>query len=214
MAQTLFKKYFVDDIDPENLPEGWRWGKLGELCDLNIKTLSKNDKLDWINYIEISEVSQGYIGNVSRYKRGAEPSRARRIINHGDTILSTVRPDRGSYFLSINPEQDLLVSTGFAVFTPSKAPFSFVYLFLTQEESIRYYGFMAHGAAYPAISPEIILNMEVPIPPNEIFDEFHSNVEALLFKFDLNIKESKYLSQIRDSLLPKLMNGELEVPAP
>ncbi len=211
MAQTLFKKYFVDDIDPDNLPEGWKRGKLGEICSVNLKTLSKNDKLDWISYVEISEVNQGYIGNITRYKRGMEPSRARRIISHGDTILSTVRPDRGSYFLSINPESELLVSTGFAVFTPSKAPYSFVYLFLTQEESISFYGFMAHGAAYPAINPEIILKMEVLIPPKKIFDEFHSKVESMLLKFNFNINESKYLSQIRDSLLPKLMSGEIDV---
>lgn len=34
IAQTLFKKYFVDDIDPENLPEGWRWGKLEEIISV------------------------------------------------------------------------------------------------------------------------------------------------------------------------------------
>lgn len=99
MAATLFKKYFVDDVDSGNLPNGWRIGKVKDICSVNQRTLSKCDDLKWIDYIEISEVSKGSIGIISRYDRGKEPSRARRLLKHGDTVLSTVRPDRGSYFL-------------------------------------------------------------------------------------------------------------------
>jgi type I restriction enzyme S subunit len=212
MAQTLFKKYFVDDIDPDNLPEGWRWGKLGDLCTINTNTLSKAYNFKSLQYIEISEVSKGNVGTIAFYERGKEPSRARRLLNDGDTVLSTVRPDRGAYFLAINPPPNLVVSTGFAVFSPKqKVALSFINQFLIQEESFKYYGFMAHGAAYPAINPNTILKMEIPVPNVVALSEFNGFAEPLLRQVSKNNEESRTLNVIRNTLLPKLMSGEIEV---
>jgi type I restriction enzyme S subunit len=212
MAQTLFKNYFVDDIDPDKLPEGWRWGKLEDLCAVNINTLGKAHNFKVLQYIEISEVSKGNVGTIAIYERGKEPSRARRLLNDGDTVLSTVRPDRGAYFLAINPPANLVVSTGFAVFSPKqKIAFSFINQFLIQEESFKYYGFMAHGAAYPAINPITILNMEIPIPSIEAISEYNGQAEPLLRQISNNNEETKTLKFIRDSLLPKLMSGEIKL---
>jgi restriction endonuclease S subunit len=131
MARTLFRSWFVD-FDPVRakvegrtpegmdaataklfpaafaesalgpVPKGWRVGTISEIAEANAWTLGKNDPLGGLDYIEISEVNRGGIGTIIRYIRGAEPSRARRRLRHGDTILSTVRPDRGlSFWLSI-----------------------------------------------------------------------------------------------------------------
>ncbi len=211
MSQALFNHYFVDNIDPDNLPEGWRNGKIKQIAKSNLKTLSKSDILLKIDYVEISEVNRGSIGNITTYVRGKEPSRARRILSHGDTVMSTVRPDRGAYFLAINPYKELIVSTGFAVFSPFEVPYTFLFLLLTQPDLIKYYGFVANGAAYPSISAETICDMDIVLPEKELLEEFHKKVEPLLLNFNLNINESKILSNIRDTLLPKLMSGEIDV---
>ena len=210
IAQTLFKEMCLPKS--EELPEGWRVGKLGEVCDVNKNSLNKkNDFLAWIDYIEISEVSKGVVNNVTRYDLGEEPSRAKRKLKNGDVVLSTVRPDRGSYFLAINPSKTDIVSTGFAVFSATLVPYSFLYLFLTEENIIKYYGHIANGGAYPAINPNVIMDIELIIPKDDVLEQFHNTVEPLLLKYHLNNKQTQTLISIRDSLLPKLMKGEIGV---
>lgn len=222
IAQSIFREWFVgfnypnatDEMVKSELgmiPQGWKVGKIKELCNVNKNVITKKDNFDWIDYIEISEVTKGKIGNVSRYKYGEEPSRARRKLNHGDTVLSTVRPNRGSFFLSINPPSTLIASTGFAVFSPTKAPYSFLYLLLTDPEKLEYYGHVADGAAYPAVNPNLIMDMDIVIPEDGILNRFHSIAEPILNTMIHNEQQSATLAALRDALLPKLMNGEIEV---
>lgn len=99
---ALFPEHF-EHGEHDMLPIGWRLAAIEEVCGINGWTLVKNDDLETLEYVEISEVNRGNIANISTYSRGEEPSRARRRLRHGDTVLSTVRPDRGSYFLALNP---------------------------------------------------------------------------------------------------------------
>ena len=223
ISKAIFKEWFVDFNFPNatgkfqnteigKIPFGWNVGKLGDVCEANKNTLNKkSDLLEWIDYIEISEVNRGQIGNVTRYNLGEEPSRAKRKLKHGDTVLSTVRPDRGSYFLAINPSQTDIASTGFAVFSPTKIPFSFLNLFLTDEINLKYYGQVANGGAYPAINPNTIMEMDLIIPDAETLKAFHKIVEPMFLQVQQNTEENKILSSLRDLLLPKLMKGEIEI---
>jgi type I restriction enzyme S subunit len=240
MARALFKSWFVD-FDPVRakaegretglpkhiadlfadrfqeselgeMPEGWSLQTIGSLSDLNALSLRKNDKIDRIEYIEISEVSRGNIGSVQTFERGAEPSRARRRLRNGDTVLSTVRPDRGSYFLCLNPTPNLIASTGFAVLTPTRAPWSFVHAAMTQEAVFEYLGLRADGGAYPAVRPEIIGQWLAPWPKEEgIPKEFHCACSSFYERAAQNRCESNTLAAIRDALLPKLLSGEIRV---
>jgi type I restriction enzyme, S subunit len=213
LAQSLFKSWFVDATQSA-LPKGWRYATIAELCEINSWTLRKGDELDQIEYVEISEVMRGNITNIQPYGRGEEPSRARRRLRHGDTVLSTVRPDRGAYFLCLNPSPNLIGSTGFAVLTPTTAPWSFIHAAMTQSDVFEYLGQQADGGAYPAVRPEIIGGLEVPWPNKpELVEEFHRACAPLYERAELNRQESRTLATLRDALLPKLLSGELRVPA-
>ena len=213
LAQSLFKSWFVDATQSA-LPKGWRNAAISELCEINSWTLGKGDELDRIEYVEISEVMRGNIANIQSYARGEEPSRARRRLRHGDTVLSTVRPDRGAYFLCLNPSPSLIGSTGFAVLTPIKAPWSFIQAAMTQADVFEYLGQQADGGAYPAVRPEIIGALEVPLPNKpELVEEFHRTCAPLYERAENNRQESRTLAALRDALLPKLLSGELRVPA-
>jgi type I restriction enzyme S subunit len=212
LAQSLFKSWFVDATQSA-LPKGWRYATIAELCDINSWTLNKDDELDRIEYVEISEVSRGNIANIQVFQRGEEPSRARRRLRHGDTVLSTVRPERGSYFLCLNPSPNLIASTGFAVVTPTKASWSFIHAALTHPEVSEHLGQQADGGAYPAVRPEIIGKWEVPWPDKpEKVERFHRACAPLYERAEHNRRESRTLVALRDALLPKLLSGELRVP--
>jgi type I restriction enzyme S subunit len=236
MARALFQSWFVDfdpvhakaagrqpsgidaktaavfpsSFDADDLPEGWRLGTVNELCEINSWTLGKKDELDELEYVEISEVSRGDIANISTYNRGEEPSRARRRLRHGDTAMSTVRPDRGSYFLALDPPAHRVASTGFAVVTPKKAPWSFVHIALTQPEVFERLGQLADGGAYPAVRPEVIGDLKLPVPDRpEILTAFHETCGPLLEQAEANRTQSRTLATLRDTLLPKLLSGEV-----
>ncbi len=211
MAQALFKSRFVDPTQ-NGLPEGWRYKTIAELCDINARTLNKSDELDAIQYIEISEVSRGDIANIQVFARGKEPSRARRRLQHGDSVLSTVRPERRSYFLCLNPSLNLVASTGFAVVTPMKAPWSFIHAALTQSEVYEHLGQQADGGAYPAIRPEIVAALQIPWPDNQKrVEEFHCACAPLYERAQHNRLESGTLAALRDILLPKLLSGAIRI---
>ncbi len=238
MARALFQSWFVDfdpvrakldgsqppNLDPATsalfpehfersedglLPTGWCHATTEELCEINGWTLSKSDDSKTLEYVEISEVSRG---NIATYSRGEAPSRARRRLRHGDTVLSTVRPDRGSYFLALNPPENRVASTGFAVLTPKKAPWSFIHAALTLPEVSDHLGQMADGGAYPAVRPEIIGAMKIALPNQpKILEAFHRISAPLFEQAEANRTQSRTLATLRDTLLPKLLSGELSL---
>lgn len=242
MARALFKSWFVDfdpvrakmrgerpegmdaetaalfpdeivEVDGREMPRGWKLGSFAEVTTINKAVLRKDDNLDKITYVEISAVSEGGISEVMRYSRGEEPSRARRRLSHGDTVLSTVRPDRKAYFLALHPEESLIASTGFAVFSPNRtSEWPFIYAGLTQDEVFLNLGQLADGGAYPAVSPDIIGALPLVYPQNpDIVKAFSESVGPLLELSERKRRESLNLSVIRDTLLPQLLSGELDV---
>ncbi|MFN7290174.1 MAG: restriction endonuclease subunit S [Pirellula sp.] len=243
MARALFQSWFVDfdpvrakldgriptGLDQETaalfpshfehgeyglLPVGWCHSTIEELCNINSWTLSKKDDFKTLQYVEISEVSRGNIANIVTYTRGEEPSRARRRLRHGDTVISTVRPDRGSFFLALYPPENRVASTGFAVLTPTKAPWTFIHAAMTQQDVSDYLGQMADGGAYPAVRPEVVGAMKVAAPCDaKLLKAFHSYCKPLYEQSDAIRAESRTLATLRDTMLPKLLSGELSVPS-
>jgi type I restriction enzyme S subunit len=209
---ALFPDSFQESERGE-IPRGWRVASINDLAEINAWTLNKNDNLDLIKYVEISEVSYGNLGTIQVFKRGEEPSRARRRLRHGDTVLSTVRPERGSYFLCLNPSPHLIASTGFAVITPTKAPWSFLHTALTQPEVFQHLGHQADGGAYPAIRPEIIGKVTFVLTNDvNLLNAFQNICGPLYERAEQNRKESRTLAILRDTLLPQLLSGEVRVP--
>src|ERR1700690_2163682 len=94
------------------------------------------------------------------------PSRARRIVKHGDIIWSSVRPNRKSYSLIINPIKNAIVSTGFAVLHAENVPFTYLYHAVTTNEFVDYLTNHASGAAYPAVNAGDFENAKIILPPN------------------------------------------------
>lgn len=232
IAQALFKRWFVEFEFPDEhgrpykssggamqpselgeIPLGWEVKPLSKLVEINSWTLNVKDDLEHIDYIEISEVNRGEINEISRYQRGMEPSRAKRRLKHGDSVVSTVRPDRGAHFLALNPEEYLIASTGFAVLTGRQIPWSLVHAFITQDSVSTELGRLANGGAYPAVRPEVIGSFPLVVPKTgSLLDQFHAICSSLYEKADHNRKTSRSLGMLRDTVLPKLMSGELRVP--
>jgi type I restriction enzyme S subunit len=211
ICRDVFEAWFGDAASAGS-GQGSKAVTVGDVAEVNARTLSAADHLENIHYIEISGVSRGEVLEVTEYARGAEPSRARRRLRHGDTVMSTVRPERGAYFLSLWPNDSFVVSTGFAVLTPTRVPWSFLHVAMTQASVFAGLGHLADGGAYPAIRPDVIQSWPIPCPQNgRLLEEFHAVAGPLLERAERNRRESRTLVQVRDALLPKLLSGEIRM---
>ena len=150
----------------DKMKERWKRVRLGEVAEINKNSIDKNFPYTEIGYIDISSVSTGMLLETKKFESQKAPGRAKRLVKDGDTILSTVRPNRRSFLYIKHPQENLVVSTGFAVLTPTKdLDNRFLYYVITDQRFTDYLTNHAKGAAYPAVDTETISNAELNIPP-------------------------------------------------
>lgn len=207
IARTVFREWFLEN----EVIKGWSVGKLGDYIAVNERSITKEYPYSEIEYVDISSVSLGHLASTTKHLISNSPSRARRLVCNGDTIWSTVRPNRKSFLYIHTPVKNLVVSTGFAVLTPKKIPSSFLYFFTTTDQFVDYLVSNADGSAYPAVLPDRFLEAELAVPPEDVLLKYEQVTGPLLARIANNEKESRILADIRDTLLPKLMSGEVRV---
>jgi type I restriction enzyme, S subunit len=165
----------------------------------------------YVRYIDISSVSAGSVDWPLRIPWSEAPSRARRGVSVGDTIWSTVRPGRRSYALILEDDPELVVSTGFAVLTPVKVGAAFLYEVTKRNEFVQYLESVSEGSAYPAVRAERFEQAVIPLLSQTRLREFEAIVMPLRRQISAKQAESRLLAELRDSLLPRLMSGEIRV---
>ena len=218
-AWLLYREWFVHFRFPghervkftDGLPEGWARRTLGDVAEINKESYRAKELPDAINYIDISSVAQGRILSKTRVPASEAPGRARRKIRNGDIIWSNVRPNLRAYALMLEPDELDVVSTGFTVMTATRVPFTWLYMFVTTDNFVGHLANHATGAGYPAVRPDDFERAALPVPPRILLDQFHETAEPkfrLICKLD---QQNQKLSQARDLLLPRLMNGEIAV---
>lgn len=160
-----------------------------------------------IMYVDLSNTKWGKINSVDVYVGLEAPSRAQRVLRPLDTILGTVRPGNGSYALIA--EEGLTGSTGFAVLRPTRPEYAeFVYFAATAPENIDTLSHLSDGGAYPAVRPEVIAETPVVCPPREVIGHFSKIAKPIQSRYAASERESRTLTALRDTLLPKLISGE------
>lgn len=239
IARRLFKSWFVD-FDPVHakaagkkpigladeiyalfpdrfveskmglVPDGWYKDSLKSIAKLNPESWSTKTHPDVINYLDLSNVKNGVCEHPTQYDWILSPSRARRVLKEGDTIIGTVRPGNRSFAMIIQGE--LTGSTGFAVLRPKDDVFrEYLYLAATNEVAIDRLAHLADGAAYPAVGPEVVLDTEIITPTPEVMAEFSAISKELINRASVCKQEASVLTRIRDMLLPRLISGKLRV---
>lgn len=192
------------------IPEGWGVTSLSEFSSLNPESWTKRTRPKQVRYVDLSNTKWGRIESVTNYNADDAPSRAQRVLRPLDTIVGTVRPGNGSYALI--SDHGLTGSTGFAVLRPLRHEYAeFVYLAATARENIERLSNLADGGAYPAVRPEIVSATQVPHAGENLINEFSRQVSSMLADIAANERESRTLAALRDTLLPKLISGELRV---
>lgn len=221
MAENIYKEWSVrfrfpgyENAEFENgLPKGWKEYSIKELCDINKKTLSAKDKSKVIEYLDTSSITCNQISGTECFTVDDAPSRARRIVKENSIIFSTVRPNLKHYGILKDIPDNLIVSTGFAVFDAKYDIANIIFLFLSTQDVVDYCQSIAEGAVatYPSIKPEEISRLRIALPEMAVAEEWNKKFESIYIEM-LNLQQqSNLLARQRDLLLPRLMSSKLEV---
>lgn len=197
------------------IPKGWNVLKLGEHCSFNKRT-SNGYFNHPILYLDTSNITNNTIDELQFLNPSSDiiPSRARRLVQEGDIVYSTVRPNLKHFGIIMNPDYNMVVSTGFAVITANWSAYRyFIYQFLIQAATIENLSTIAQSAvsAYPSINTSDIENLDLVVPPDSMIEKYAKTACRLYLQIDTNYKEIKSLTKQRDELLPLLMNGQVSV---
>lgn len=189
MAQAIFKKWFVLPNTEGGLLKGWRIGKLGEVLEI------KYGK----DYKHLEE------GNIPMYGSGGIMKYVNKAIYEKDSILIPRKGTLSNLFYLSKPfwSVDTMFYTKFKNESSGKYLF---YLLKTLDLAS-----MNVGSAVPSLTTEILNNLIITIPSNEILKKFEELITPMYDKMEANHTANQNLTQIRDSLLPKLMTGKITV---
>ena len=199
LAGALFKSWFVDfepfkdgefvDSELGMIPKGWKVGTLGELIEIKY---GKDHK-------KLSD------GNIPVFGSGGIMRYVDKSLYEGESVLI---PRKGTLNNVMYVNRDFwTVDTMFFTKMKVKDIAIFVYLFLSKKDLAS----MNSGSAVPSMTVEILNRIPLVIPSNNVFEDFNRIVSSLFSQMDNNIKEIHHLTTLRDTLLPKLMSGEIDV---
>ena len=204
----LFPDQLVDS-GLGKMPKGWEAKRLNHYAMLNPESWSRTNTPRAVEYVDLANTKCGVIETIQHYLWNDAPTRAKRVLRSGDTIVGIVRPGNRSYALV--GDEGLTGSTGFAVIRPQDSQYrEFLYLASTSPENIDRLAHRADGAAYPAVLPEVITDTEViaPCVDTNVLNWFSKTVAPIIDKMKSNERESRTLVAQRDALLPRLISGE------
>uniref|UniRef100_UPI004028BB82 restriction endonuclease subunit S n=1 Tax=Prevotella sp. TaxID=59823 RepID=UPI004028BB82 len=204
MAQAIFKNWFVDfepfkngkfvDSELGMIPEGWKVGLLGELCNF------KRGK----NLLTKNAIDEG----VPVVAGGLEPSCYHNVANTGAPVITVSGSGANAGFMRMYHVPVWASDCSFIDITCEN--FYFVYCFLKVNSKLLKHA--QTGAVQPHVKPSDIHDFELVIPDKESIFDFQDKVKPFFDKIALIQKENSRLSLLRDTLLPRLMSGEIEVP--
>lgn len=204
MAQTIFKNWFVDfepfkdgkfvDSELGMIPERWKVGLLGELCNF------KRGK----NLLTKNAIDEG----VPVVAGGLEPSCYHNVANTGAPVITVSGSGANAGFMRMYHVPVWASDCSFIDISCEN--FYFVYCFLKVNSKLLKHA--QTGAVQPHVKPSDIHDFELVIPDKESIYEFQDKVKPFFDKIAAIQKENSRLSLLRDTLLPRLMSGEIEVP--
>ena len=206
-AQALFKAWFVD-FEPFGgvMPGDWRTGFLSEICGYS---------KDKVNIEDLTLDTYYSTENMQPNRQGAVQATTLPTIKQttackkGDVLISNIRP----YFKKIiYCFSDCGCSTDVLCFVPNKSEYSaFLYCVLYSDKFFDYMVAGSKGTKMPRGDKQQIMMYPICIPSVEYIENFSKAVAPMLETVYTNRLEANNLATLRDTLLPKLMNGEIDV---
>lgn len=198
-AQTLYKKMFVDGVDKENLPDGWRMGTLGEVCEYVTDKIDV-EELDIDTYISAENMVKDK-GGIIQCISFPEEGRCTKF-QTTDVLLSNIRP----YFKKLwkatfdgGCSNDVLCIRTKGLFTQSM-----LYYTMEGDNFFDYVMAGSNGVKMPRGDKNWIMNYEIVIPQKDAIAAFERQISAQSQLIENKRKENNKLTELQSLLLARM----------
>ena len=211
-AMALFKSWFID-FEPFNrqVPKTWINGVLGDFVEIKrggsprpIQNFLSDSGFHWLKISDATGISSPFINEIKEY-----------IIEAG--LKKTVYLKSGSLVLSNSAtpglpkilDIDTCIHDGWLYFPSSKFSNEYLYLYFKhiRDNLIA----LGNGSVFTNLKTDILKNYPTYLPTEDVLKKFDGLVQPIFSMILSKTREIKRLAEIRDTLLPKLMSGELDV---
>lgn len=228
-AQALFKSWFIDfepfkngqfvDSELGRIPEGWEIGTIGDYCKIRsgfaFKSSWWTDK--GIKIVKIKNISSIGILNMEdcSYVNKENTLKAKDFsLQSGDLLIAMTGATIGKFCLVPLLKEEMYVNQRVGKFFLGENPISkvpFIYGLLKNKNIISQIINKGQGSAQPNISANDIESIPIILPTKEIISKYNKLVSPYFSLLIENLNQCDNLSNLRNTLLPKLMSGELQV---
>ena len=220
-AKALYKSWFVDfepfkdgkfiESELGQIPEGWRIYTLNELMDIKrgssprpIQSYLSETGLKWLKISDATSCSSPFIYEIQEHIK-SEGLRNTVYLQKGALVLSNSATPGLPKILGI----DTCIHDGWLYFPISKLSNPFMYLmFIKFRENLIS---QANGSVFMNLKTEIVKNLKIALPKREIIEQFDLVISSVFNEIRNRTEETMNLSKQRDTLLPKLMSGEIKI---
>lgn len=219
MAQAIFKNWFVDfepfkdgkfvDSELGMIPEGWKVGTLKDLLYLrkdSIKAVNKGN----LPYLPIDTIPIRRLV-ATDFKSNDDAKSSLQTFEPNDIIVGAMRV----YFhrVILAPCKGITRTTCFVLTVKNENALAYSLMQCNQDEAISFAEKTSKGSTMPyAVWDGGYGEYKVVIPSSEVMKSFNVLLNNFFSKMNKNAEENSRLSLLRDTLLPRLMSGEIEVP--
>ena len=201
------------------VPEHWEVKPLKRWVRLNASTLGEKTNPDFeFRYVDIGSVQTGRLAKeLEQIRFDAAPSRARRVLRRGDTIISTVRTYLKAIWYVSEDTDDLIASTGFAVLTPGTSVEPEYLGYVVQSSTfVNRVAANSIGIAYPAIAETVLGRFPVALPPTmdeqqAIVAQIKTESAPLDDAIICTEEEIKLIREYRGRLIADVVTGQVDV---
>jgi type I restriction enzyme S subunit len=212
LAETLFRQWFVEEVD-----EHWEIKKLKELVDIGIGRTPPRKESEWfsksvsdIKWVSIKDLGDSgvFVFDSSEYLTEAAVENFNVPVIPPDTVLLSFKMTLGRVAITT---EHMLSNEAIAHFKfKDETPFSkeFLYFYL---KTYPYDSLGSTSSIVTSINSGMIKDMEAIIPDDETLKKFENQVTNYFDKIKSNQTQIRTLTALRDTLLPKLMSGEVRV---
>jgi type I restriction enzyme S subunit len=242
IARAIFKSWFVDldpvrakaegrdpglpkhiaDLFPDSfedselgeIPEEWRISNIGDMVTLSRSGLNPSELKDEVfDYFSIPAFDEGRTPVVEH----AEAIKSNKLLVQCDSVLiSKLNPRIPRVWLpELNNSRRAICSTEFFVALPKdRITREFIYFLFTNSSFMNEFATHVTGTSgsHQRVKKESLLNMRALIPQENLINKFSDKVKPIVQRINRNLILSRTLAALRDTLLPKLISGELRVP--
>jgi len=231
MAQALFKEWFVDfnfpnekgkpyrksggkmmDSELGEIPEGWRVDKLTFVAKHYKKNIKPHEHPEKAFYhYSIPAFDDG---KKPVFENGSEIKSNKYEVVEDSILISKLNPRTPRVWMVLSAERNSICSTEFQVAIPSeKRYFAYAFSILSSKDYSERLASKAQGtsSSHQRVRPADIFDTNIPTPTERVIDSYHYVVYPILKKSDQNLRQIQTLTSLRDTLLPRLMRGEVRV---